>query len=111
MVRSLAVMPDGNRVISAGTDGTLRLWDIETGQNLAVVGGRLGHVLSLIALPDRRCVVSGDYDRVGACETQGNVKEVWKLYGPLSPFSFAVRIVVTYHLSLFLICLPDPTAR
>ena len=67
MVRSLAVMPDGNRVISAGTDGTLRLWDIETGQNLAVVGGRLGHVLSLVALPDRRCVVSGDYDRVGAC--------------------------------------------
>lgn len=67
MVRSLAVMPDGNRVISAGTDGTLRLWDIETGQNLAVVGGRLGHVLSLVALDDRRCVVSGDYDRVGAC--------------------------------------------
>jgi len=64
MVRSLAVMPDGNRVISAGTDGTLRLWDIETGQNLAVVGGRLGHVLSLVALPDGRCVVSGDFDRV-----------------------------------------------
>lgn len=64
MVRSLAVMPDGNRVISAGTDGTLRLWDIETGQNLAVVGGRLGHVLSLVALPGGRCVVSGDFDRV-----------------------------------------------
>ena len=64
MVRSLAVMQDGNRVISAGTDGTLRLWDIETGQNLAVVGGRLGHVLSLVALPDGRSVVSGDFDRV-----------------------------------------------
>ncbi len=66
MVRSVAVMPDGNRVVSAGTDGTLRLWDIETGQNLAVVGGRLGHVLALATLPDGRSVVSGDFDRVSA---------------------------------------------
>lgn len=65
MVRSVGVMPDGNRIISGGTDGTLRLWDIETGQNLAVVGGHLGHVLSLVALPDGRSVVSGDFDRVG----------------------------------------------
>jgi hypothetical protein len=65
MVRSVGVMPDGNRIISGGTDGTLRLWDIETGQTLAVVGGHLGHVFSLVALPDGRSVVSGDFDRVG----------------------------------------------
>ncbi|TFJ86218.1 hypothetical protein NSK_002426 [Nannochloropsis salina CCMP1776] len=63
MVRSVGVMPDGNRIISGGTDGTLRLWDIETGQTLAVVGGHLGHVFSLVALPDGRSVVSGDFDR------------------------------------------------
>jgi len=64
MVRAVAVMPDGHRVVSAGTDGTIRVWDIETGQNLAVVGGRLGHVQALVTLPDNRSIVSGDYDRV-----------------------------------------------
>lgn len=64
MVRAVAVMPDGRRLVSAGTDGTIRVWDIETGQNLAVVGGRLGHVQALVALPDGRSIVSGDYDRV-----------------------------------------------
>lgn len=64
MVRAVAVLPEGHRVASAGTDGTIRVWEIETGQNLAVVGGRLGHVQALVALPDGRSLVSGDYDRV-----------------------------------------------
>ncbi len=33
-VRCVAVTPDGRRLISAGTDGFLRLWDMETGVRL-----------------------------------------------------------------------------
>ncbi len=33
-VYSVAIMPDGRRAVSGGIDGTIRLWDLETGKSL-----------------------------------------------------------------------------
>ena len=32
-------LPDGHRAVSSSSDATLRLWDIDTGESLAVIAG------------------------------------------------------------------------
>jgi WD40 repeat protein/uncharacterized caspase-like protein len=36
-VRSVAFSPDGKRIISGGADGTMRIWDAQTGEELAAM--------------------------------------------------------------------------
>jgi WD40 repeat protein len=57
---ALAVLPDG-RVVSGSTDGTLRVWDVESGQTLQTLGGHSDWVSALAVLDSRRVVCnSGD---------------------------------------------------
>lgn len=59
MVSALAVLPDG-RALSASLDGTLRLWDLESGESRALAG-HTDRVTALVVLPDGR-VLSGSDD-------------------------------------------------
>jgi WD40 repeat protein len=43
-VLSCAFFPDGDRLVSASADGTLRIWDLETGETLHVLTGHAGPV-------------------------------------------------------------------
>ena len=43
-VKSVAVFPDGRRVVSASWDNTLKVWDVETGECLATLEGHSGYV-------------------------------------------------------------------
>jgi WD40 repeat protein len=53
--------PDGRRVVSAGMDGTLRLWDVADGHELKRVEVRdKAHVVSLAVSPDGRRLLTGD---------------------------------------------------
>jgi WD40 repeat protein len=38
-VESVAVFPDGRRVVSASNDNTLKVWDVATGQCVATLEG------------------------------------------------------------------------
>ncbi|KEP45549.1 vegetative incompatibility protein HET-E-1 [Rhizoctonia solani 123E] len=64
IVRSVAISPDGNRIVSGSNDGSVRIYDIHTG---AVVAGPLqghtGKVWSVAFSPDGRHIASGSFDQ------------------------------------------------
>lgn len=56
------ITPDGKRVISSHRDNTIRVWDIETGENKTSEGGHSNSILDLSTSPDGKVVVSCSYD-------------------------------------------------
>ena len=61
-VLSVAVTSDGRRAVSASDDRTLRVWDLETGEEQAAVALD-GALWSVSVAPDGVTIVTGD--RVG----------------------------------------------
>lgn len=64
VVRSVTVMPDGRRVLSAGADGTLRLWDLESGAQLRSLESHGSGIRAVVALPDGRQILSAGEDGI-----------------------------------------------
>jgi len=54
---------DGQRLLSGGTDGSVRLWDLASGQELSRCQGHRNKVISVSLSPDGRRALSGSYDR------------------------------------------------
>jgi hypothetical protein len=62
-VSAVAVTPDGRRAVSGSAIGTLKLWDLERGAELATLEGHGGYVNAVAVTPDERRAVSGSDDR------------------------------------------------
>ncbi len=63
-VGAVAVLPDGQRAVSASSDATLRLWDITTGEGLAVIEGATLGAFAVAVNPDGSRAVAGCKDGV-----------------------------------------------
>jgi WD40 repeat protein len=61
-VWSVAITPDGTRAISGGGDGTVRIWDLATGNEQATLTGHDTAVFSVAITPDGDRAVSGGAD-------------------------------------------------
>ncbi|TMQ04800.1 MAG: hypothetical protein E6J91_42455, partial [Deltaproteobacteria bacterium] len=93
-VQACAVTGDGRQVVSASSDGTLKLWDLERGRLLRTLAGHGGPVWTCAVTPDGR-VVSGAAD--------GTLK-LWDLGG-------RALLTIAGHRADVLACAVTPDAR
>jgi WD40 repeat protein len=59
---SVAFSPDGSRLVTASSDGTVRQWDAATGEALVWLPGHSDYVYSLAFSPDGTTLVSSSGD-------------------------------------------------
>ena len=59
-VNNVAFSPDGTLVASGGDDTTVRLWEVATGESVAVLEGHAEPVRSVAFAPDGTMLASGD---------------------------------------------------
>jgi WD40 repeat protein len=79
---SAGFLPDGRRALSADRDGTLRLWDIETGREIRRFHGqRSGGIQSLAVSPDGRHALTGGADHTLRLWSLQSGKELHRFKG------------------------------
>ena len=61
-VYTLAVTPDGKTLVSASTDDSVRVWDVATGKERAVLTGHNASIWRLAISPDGKMVASASMD-------------------------------------------------
>jgi len=71
-VTALAFTPDGRRALTGSEDRTMRLWDLQTGQEVRQFGDGKNNFVSIVVCPDGRRAVS-------AANTLGGGLILWDL--------------------------------
>ena len=62
-VNCVAFSPDGTRIASASADKTIRIWDAQTGEEVATLTGHTDAVVTVAYSPDGSKLASGSDDR------------------------------------------------
>lgn len=59
---TVCITPDGTRIVSAGVENTVRIWDAKTGRECLILKGHRGSVSCVRVTPDSQRIVSGSKD-------------------------------------------------
>jgi len=81
-VNTAAFDRSGERVVSAGTDGTVRIWNTAGGETLAILHSHGANAVGASFSPDGKSVVSAGSDgvlQITPCEVCGTMADVLKL--------------------------------
>jgi|GEM_PF-256538 len=62
-ILNVAFSPDGNFAVSAGSDNTLKLWDISSGREIRSFHGHTDSVWAVKFVPDGKHILSGSSDK------------------------------------------------
>src|SRR5260370_2488100 len=62
-VQTVAYSPDGTRLASAGSDGTVRVWDASTGQEVLTLPGHTSKFPDVAFSPDGRMLAAPGDDK------------------------------------------------
>jgi len=62
-INAVAFTPDGKILVTAGLDGTIKLWDVAAKKELRTLTGHSNRVLSIAVTPDGKTLASGSEDR------------------------------------------------
>ncbi len=80
-VNSAAFSPDGRRIVTAGDDGTARVWDSVTGAQRLVLPGHGGVVLAAAFSPDGARIVTASKDKTARIWDSATGKSIAVLSG------------------------------
>jgi len=61
-VVAVAVTPDGKHAISGAWDNTMKVWDIESGEEIQTLEGHTDSIAAVAVMPDGKHVISGSDD-------------------------------------------------
>ena len=59
---TVAFSPDGTQLVTGGRDHAVRLWDVETGENTAILAGHSDWISTVVYSPDGTVIASGGHD-------------------------------------------------
>jgi WD40 repeat protein len=62
-VRTVAVTPDGQKVVTGSADRTVKVWEMASGRLLRTLEGHKDTVYAVAVFPDGRSIVTGSADR------------------------------------------------
>jgi len=74
---SIAFKHDGTKIVSGETDGSIRLWDANNGDELLTMLGHKSTVRSVSFSPDDTLIVSVGHDRTLKLWNAATGKEIW----------------------------------
>ena len=74
---TLALLTDGQRIVTGGVDGTLVLWDCETGEVIREMPGNEGQIVGVSVSPDGRLALAAAWDFLFGTNTTSLI--LWNL--------------------------------
>ncbi len=91
-VQAVSVATNGRQAVSGGDDGSVRLWDLATGECLKILDGYMGTVFAVSMTPEGRRAVSGTGEEILHMWDLATGKRLKVLRGRTFDWVFAVSI-------------------